>query len=129
MQFHSSSYENDIVELDGNEYDHCDFQHCILVYRGGTPPRFAHCSFLQSPFRFEDAAGNTLSFLASLYHGGFKTDVEQTFKKICTDRRGRRRTTEGKSRVMAKDPSSVDNSPRSQRRENTLNFSLVRVEP
>jgi hypothetical protein len=30
--------------------------------------------------------------MASLYHGGFKTYVEQTFKKICTDRRGKRRT-------------------------------------
>ena len=92
MQFHNSTFAHAIVALDGNDYDHCNFEHCILVYRGGIPPRFAHCSFLQSPFRFEDAAGNTLSFMASLYHGGFKTYVEQTFKKICTDRRGRRCT-------------------------------------
>ena len=129
MQFHNSTFAHAIVALDGNDYDHCDFRHCILVYRGGTPPRFAHCSFLQSPFRFEDAAGNTLSFMASLYHGGFKTYVEQTFKKICTDRRGRRRATEEKSCVIAKDQSSIDNSPRSKRRENTLNFSLFRVDP
>ena len=67
MQFHRSTFENDTVELDGNAYDHCDFKHCILVYRGGSPPRFAQCSFLQYSFQFEDAAGNTLSFMASLY--------------------------------------------------------------
>ena len=91
MQFHGSSYENDIVELDGNDYDHCDFRHCVLVYRGGSPPRFARCSFMQSSFRFDDAAGKTLSFLTSLYHGGFKEYVEQTFAKIGTDRRRRPR--------------------------------------
>ena len=62
MQFHRSTFENDTVELDGNAYDHCDFKHCILVYRGGSPPRFAQCSFLQYSFQFEDAVGNTLSF-------------------------------------------------------------------
>ena len=67
MQFHSSTFAHAIVALDGNDYDHCDCRHCSLVYRGGTPPRFAHCSFLQSPLRFENAAGNTLSFMASLY--------------------------------------------------------------
>jgi len=99
LQFHSSTFAHAIVALDGNDYDHCDFRHCILVYRGGTPPRFAHCSFLQSPLRFENAAGNTLSFMASLYHGGFKTYVEQTFTNICTDRRRRRRTTASHERA------------------------------
>jgi hypothetical protein len=93
MQFHRSTFENNTVELDGNAYDHCDFKHCILVYWGGSPPRFAQCSFLQCSFRFEDAAGNTLSFMASLYHGGFKTYVGQTFTNICTNRRGRPRAT------------------------------------
>lgn len=93
MQIQGSTFENDIVELDWNTYDHCDFWHCVLVYRGGTPPRFAQCTFLQCSFRFEDAAGNTLSFLTSLYHGGFKADVEQTFAKICTDRRRRQRAS------------------------------------
>ena len=41
MQFHNSTFENDIVDLDGNVYDHCDFKHCILDYWGGPPPRFA----------------------------------------------------------------------------------------
>ena len=92
MQIQGSTFENDIVELDWNTYDHCDFRHCVLVYRGGPPPRFAQCTFLQCSFRFEDAAGNMLSFLTSLYHGGFKADVEQTVAKIYTDRRRRPRT-------------------------------------
>ena len=93
MQFHNSTFENETVELDGHAYDHCDFKHCILVYRGGPPPRFAHCSFFQYAFRFDDAAGTTLSFLTSLYHCGFKTYIEQTFTNICTNRRGRPRAT------------------------------------
>ena len=36
--------------------------------------------------------GNTLSFLTSLYHSGFKADVEQIFAKVCSDRRRRPRT-------------------------------------
>jgi hypothetical protein len=92
MQIQGSTFENDIVELDGNTYAHCDFRHCVLAYRGEPPPRFAQCSFLQCSFRFEDAAGHTLSFLTSLYHSSFKPYVEQTFAKICTDRRRRPRT-------------------------------------
>ena len=91
MQIQGSTFENDIVELDWNVYEHCHFRHCILVYRGGPPPRFAQCTFFQCAFRFDDAAGHTLSFLTSLYHSSFKPYVEQTLAKICTDRRRRPR--------------------------------------
>src|ERR1022692_3393421 len=31
-------FENEIIELDGQDYESCSFADCIMVYRGGTPP-------------------------------------------------------------------------------------------
>lgn len=58
------------VEMDGNTYLRCRFEHCALIYRGDALPSFDQCSFHNSRFRHEDAAGRTLAWLRWLIDNG-----------------------------------------------------------
>jgi len=54
------------VMLDGGSFERCRFQHAVLVYAGGIPPRLAGCSFADTTFEFQGAAGLTLAFLQAM---------------------------------------------------------------
>jgi hypothetical protein len=82
MKYQGQPFSNRTVELDGNEYDGCDFQNCTMIYRGGEIPSFTNCSFGSPNFIFEDSAQNVLVFLQLLYHGGFQSFIEATFDNI-----------------------------------------------
>lgn len=82
MEFENERYKNKSIETDGNRYVRCHFFECTLEYSGGTPPAFMHCVLEQSKFAFTEQAANTLAFLKSMYHGGFKPVVEDTFEDI-----------------------------------------------
>lgn len=92
-RFQNSTFRNDILVLDGNEYEGCEFKDCTLIYRGGLLPRLAPCLFFGYSLRFEGAAENTILLLAALYQDGFQADIEQTFTNIRTNRFGTRSET------------------------------------
>jgi hypothetical protein len=52
--------------IDGNTYIDCTFDGARLIYEGGLPPGFLNTSFQNSNFRFQGAAGNTLTFLKAM---------------------------------------------------------------
>ncbi|TAJ73286.1 MAG: hypothetical protein EPO51_06520 [Phenylobacterium sp.] len=54
------------VLLDGASFERCEFKGAVLIYAGGVPPRIANCSFVQTSFEFQDAAGRTLAFLQAM---------------------------------------------------------------
>ncbi|WP_372782818.1 hypothetical protein [Phenylobacterium sp.] len=54
------------IILDDTTFDHCSFQHAVLVYRGGAPPTLKNCSFEATAFEFEDAASRTLALLQAM---------------------------------------------------------------
>jgi hypothetical protein len=70
------------VVVDGAHYVGCNFKACVLNYKGGIPPSFVNCEFQGVSFSFTGAAGNTLLFMKSLYHGGFQEMINITFKEI-----------------------------------------------
>lgn len=84
MKYLGTKFRNETVELDGNEYDGCRFENCHLIYRGTAPMTLTNCSFLGFTIALEDAAAHTLDFLTALYHGGFQSNIEQTFNNIRT---------------------------------------------
>jgi len=76
-------FNNERIQIDGQSFDHCDFQKCELVFNGGPPPNMTHCSFSNDcTWGFDGNAQNTLQFLTALYHGGMKSLVENTFNNI-----------------------------------------------
>jgi hypothetical protein len=86
MSVHTDSVFRDAaVELDGDEFRGCQFFNCRLIYRGGSPPKMAHCKFSQSKFEFLDAARHTLDFIRAIYHGmgpGGQEIIELLFWEI-----------------------------------------------
>jgi hypothetical protein len=52
--------------IDGGSFERCTFQRAILVYGGGIPPRLSGCSFIETTFEFQGAAGRTLAFLQAM---------------------------------------------------------------
>jgi hypothetical protein len=54
------------IIIDGGSFERCTFNHAVLVYGGGIPPRLAGCSFVETTFEFQGAAGRTLAFLQAM---------------------------------------------------------------
>lgn len=52
--------------VDGNTYFDCLFNGARLIYEGGVPPGFSNCTFTDSNFAFQEAAGRTLAFLRAM---------------------------------------------------------------
>lgn len=58
------------LTVDGFKFDRCRFEQCTLVYSGGEIPAFVNCSFADSQFEFEGAAGRTLVLLQAMSEPG-----------------------------------------------------------
>ncbi len=86
MEYHNQSFQDTDIVLDGNDYYDCQFANCNLIYRGGEPPDIRDCSFSGCRVTFEGSAGNTVTFLTKLYHGGFKRIIEHTLDNIRANR-------------------------------------------
>lgn len=64
-RFENQTFAGD-VDIDGNEYLNCRFEHARLIYAGGRPPRFEGCSFDPVQFSFKGPAQNTLVMLKAM---------------------------------------------------------------
>lgn len=84
MNYQNQSFNNERVELSGNAYHGCTFEHCELVYRGDPSPTFKDNQFIDSVFLFTDSAIRTIYFLTNIYHAGAggREVVEKTFEDI-----------------------------------------------
>ena len=84
MNFHDEIFQNERVELGGNSFHKCTFEHCELVFDGDRSPTFTDNEFIGSVFVFTDQALRTLYFLANIYHAGAggAEVVEHTFDAI-----------------------------------------------
>ena len=83
MKFQDITFADELISLDDNEFHGCTFKRCTLEYSGGQPPTIQKCIFEQSPqIIFSGTAADTLNFLTSLYHGGFKPIIEKTFDSV-----------------------------------------------
>lgn len=84
MIHQNQTFRNERVELSGNSYHGCTFDHCELVYRGDPSPTFGDNQFIDSVFLFTDAAIRTIYFLSNMYHtgAGGREVVEKTFEDI-----------------------------------------------
>lgn len=77
--FNGEVYDGKTIVLDGKQFEACRFITCVLVYRGGQIPAISNCNFNECSWEFEEAAGETLVFLAGLMQGGFSNLVEDIF--------------------------------------------------
>lgn len=60
------SYDQDTVVLDGTSYQHCLFNQCKIIYRGG-PTNLLSCSISSNcAFELQDSAAFVIQTLAAL---------------------------------------------------------------
>jgi hypothetical protein len=69
MQVNNQTITDKPEIIDGNQYNGCTFEHCQIIYRGGTLPSIESCSFKDCSWQFEEGAERTLIFMRMLYHG------------------------------------------------------------
>lgn len=54
------------IKLDGKTFKNVAFEKAQLVYEGGIAPNFINCTFNETHFTFDGAAGNTVNFLRAM---------------------------------------------------------------
>ena len=81
MKFTNQTFTDETINLDGNEFEDCSFDHCVLIYEGGLTSLIG-CRFALPKFTFSGAAGQTLFFLTKLHVGGAGELVELLFDDI-----------------------------------------------
>jgi len=86
MKFEGKEFCNASIDLDENQFYDCIFDSCVLIYRGGTSPSIAKCSFKNTIFSFAESAANTLFLIANLYHRGFRDNIVTAFDNIVANR-------------------------------------------
>ena len=92
MRYEHTTLTGQVVQLDGNEFDHCTFERCTLVYSGGAVPSMTYCRTTPDcKWTLNGAAEQTLGFMTVLYPFA-KDMIEGTFDAI----RGKRNSTTGK---------------------------------
>jgi len=80
-------FDNVSVNIDGNEYNNCEFVNCTMVYAGIELPNLVNDNFQDVSWKLTGPAENTLRFLYAVYNGmgeGGRKIVEETFENIKT---------------------------------------------
>jgi len=78
----SETFKDDVVQLDGRQFEDCTFNECQMHFSGHAPLNLKNCRFNNCKWVFKDAAQLTLNILTEMYHGGMKPVVEETLKNI-----------------------------------------------
>ena len=86
MKIQNQIFDSEEIHLDFHHFVGCEFKRCKLIFHGFQPPRLENCKFEEINWHFSSAAGQTLNFIAALYHGGAKDLIERTFENIRTGR-------------------------------------------
>ena len=79
-----STFQGIAIQIDaGMAYHECHFINCQLIFAGVGAPNFLNCTIdATCKLAFVGPAGNTISFLKSMYAAGSKDMIEQIFRDI-----------------------------------------------
>jgi hypothetical protein len=78
------SFAKQTVVLDGNEFEHCTFEGCVLEYQGLRPVGMSNNTINDCQWSFKGPAANAVQFMGALYQSGSSGAqlVEATFNGI-----------------------------------------------
>ncbi len=80
-----ATYQNSKIVIDGNHFEECVFENCLLEYAGMDEVAFVNCRLVNVNWSFVGPASNTISFLSMLRNGFGPTGealVETLFDQI-----------------------------------------------
>lgn len=84
-RYENQTFEDEVIQLDGNQYVGCTFRRCRLQFGGLADTTLSNNAFHECSWLFTDAAERALNFMANLYHGageGGREMIDQTFENI-----------------------------------------------
>jgi len=93
MKLFRTTLSNQIVDLDGNEFDEVTFQNCKMRFSGKMGNlMLRHCVFCACEWAFDLHATQTVGFLKSLWNGGAngRNLVSDVFAQITDGAMGQR---------------------------------------
>jgi len=67
-KFVGRTFENQIIELDGKEFEHCTFVNCMIVLRRGET-RLHRCTFDRCKLMLKDQAYTVGKIIQAFTHG------------------------------------------------------------
>lgn len=62
-------FHKDTIQVDGNRYEECIFEECLIEYGGLGEVAFVNCRLNNVNWSFVGPAANTISFLSMLHNG------------------------------------------------------------
>jgi hypothetical protein len=81
--FENQTFTDEVIHLDGNEYNSCRFQGCQIVFSAVAPVRMNSATFHGCSWDLQGAARLTLEFISGVYRiKGMQEFVENTFENI-----------------------------------------------
>lgn len=75
-------FKNKRIHLDGGSFTNCRFEDCTIVYSGMLGVQLVNPQFQNCRWEFQNAAKETINFMAALYRAGAKDLIEGTFEQI-----------------------------------------------
>jgi hypothetical protein len=87
MKFEQREFRKERVNLNGNDFDHCQFFECEMVFNGVGNVGLTNCGFNNCRWTFEGPAAATAAFMKALYSmdGGGRDLILATFKDVAPD--------------------------------------------
>jgi hypothetical protein len=86
MRISEMDFNDQDVDLDFHEFDHCKFTNCRLIIHGHGPVNLSVCHFDGCSVVAADAAMQTLVLLSMMYQGGFTNAVDGFIDSVRTGR-------------------------------------------
>jgi len=85
MNFVESTFVNQEIVLDFNDFENCRFENCVMIFSGNGPVTVKDCVFINTQWALVGAAQRTFNFLVAMYHGsgeGGRQLIQQLFEAI-----------------------------------------------
>lgn len=85
IRYDNQTFTTDTIDVDGNQYHSCTFNHCKIVFRAADGTKFIDCTVNRCDWVFTKGAEQTIQYLTALYNGqgeGGRDLVEGLFESI-----------------------------------------------
>ena len=82
MTYENERFINQELTVDGNIYNNCHFENCVLMFQGGDNPVFNNCTFQNIKVQLKGQAAQTANYLSSLMSSGLPQQVENVLGDV-----------------------------------------------
>lgn len=83
MKHRNKVFSHRAIRLDGNQFEECVFEGCVLEIGGASPFKIERCQQVDCETMFVGAAGNVMVMLAQLYADpDSRGAVERLFEQL-----------------------------------------------